>query len=138
MCAESYELKESYDRAIGMHGHPLRRGLLWQSRHRHDITGLRDNEAGAGRRIDLVDRHTKSLWRSELARIIGERVLRFRHTNRRVAESDRLEIVDRTIGFLREINAIAAVDFFHDCFDLLADRERRGIQRGIFGLLAVQ
>src|SRR5688572_28987592 len=72
-------LEEADDRSVGVNRHAFGGGLLRQSRHRHDVACLGDDESRAGGCVHFVDRDPESGWTAESRRIIGERILRLRH-----------------------------------------------------------
>src|SRR5579883_84164 len=124
-------LEESHDLAVRTDCHPLGRRLLGESRHRHDVAGLRDHETRASRGIHLVDRDPEPGRPSEPGRVVGQGILRLGHAHRRVAEPDRFQVVDRPVGLAGEVGALAAVHAAHDGVDLLANRERGRVQRPV-------
>ena len=77
----------------------VRPPALRQPRHRHDVARLGDDEAGARGGVHLVDRDAESGRPPEPRWIVGQRILRLGHAHRRVAQADRLQIVDRALGF---------------------------------------
>src|ERR1700752_2836188 len=81
-------LKEPDNLSAGQPSHPFRRRLLRQPRHRHDVATLRHDEPRAGGRTDFIHMDPESAWTSQLRRIIGERILRLRHTHRRIPEAN--------------------------------------------------
>src|SRR4030095_220105 len=124
-----FSLEHPDDRAVGANGHAFGCRLLRESGHGHDVAGLRDDETGTGRGVHFVNGNAKTMRAAESRGIVGERVLGLRHAHRRVAEPDRLEILDRALCLERVVGPYSAIELLDDGVDLLTDGRRRRIDR---------
>src|SRR5687767_3634661 len=127
-------LKESDDLSVRLNGHALRRRLLGKPGHRHDVARLRDDEARTRRWIDIVDGDAKSGRPAQFGRVVAQRVLCLRHADGCRAKPDALKILDRTVSLGRVLGTIASIHFPHDRLDLLLDRARGVVERGVAAL----
>ena len=97
-------------------------GTLRQTRHGHDVARERDDEPGAGGRVDVADGEPEAGRSAQLGGIVGEGVLGLGDADRGLPEPHRLALGDVLLRGRRVVHAAGAVDLPRDGLDLLLDR----------------
>src|SRR3989440_6733179 len=121
--------EETPDCTVGMETDALCRGTFAESRHRHDLTRQRDHKTGAGRGQNVAHVQRETRGRSQFGSVVREGVLRLRHADRCLTQTELGEQLECPLRRRGKSHARRAVDLARDRLDFFADGTTLVVER---------